>query len=104
MRTMQLNPRKARISHQPRRIHKLPNNSLDIPPGHLPGFTPRHTCNTPLYQAIAEIYRDSTGRNGRRKYASLTRDAERLSSRVTDLDDGGGAVFLAGGGVFLPLG
>lgn len=104
MRTVQLNSRKARISHQPRGIHELSDNLLNIPPRHLPGVTPRHARDNPLHQAIADINRDRTGRNSRREHAPLTGDTERLSPRMADLDDCGGAVLLAGGGVFLPGG
>lgn len=36
MRTMQLDPRKPRVGHQPRRINKLPRHGIDIPLCHLP--------------------------------------------------------------------
>lgn len=104
MRTMQLNPREPRISHQPRRIHKLANNSLDITPRHLPWTTPGHSRNNTLHKSTADINGHRAGRNRRREHAPLTGDTERLATWVTDLDDGRGAVLLAGGGVFLPLG
>lgn len=103
MRPMQLHPRETSISHQPRRIHKLSNNPLNIPPRHLPWTTPRNSCNNPFHKSTADINRHLAGRNRRRKHTPFTGDAERLAAWVADLDYGGCAVLLAGGGVFFPI-
>lgn len=100
---MQLHPRKTRISHQSRRIHKTPNRLLNIPPRHLPRLGPRHSRNNPLQQPIPDFDGNSAGRNRLREHPAATRNTERLPAGVADLRDGGGAVFLAGVGVFLPF-
>lgn len=104
MRPMQLNPRKARISHQPRRINKLPNHPLNIGPGHLPRRRPRDGRNNPLQTSIADVNGHGTRSNRLREHAPFAGDAERLAAGVADLCQGRRAVFLGDVGVFLPLG
>lgn len=103
MRTMQFHPRKARISHQLRSIHKAPNRLLDISPRHLPRLRPRHRRNDTVQQAISDLDRDSAGRNSLREHAAASGNTEGLAAWVADLRDSGGSVFLAGVGVFLPF-
>lgn len=103
MRAMQFHPRKARISHQPRSVNKAPNRLLDIGPRHLSRLRPRHSRNDMLQQAIPDLDRDSAGRDSLREHTAATCNTERLAAWVADLRDSGGAVFLAGVGVFLPF-
>jgi hypothetical protein len=102
MSTMQLNPRKTSISHKPRSINKLPNNPFNIGIRHFLRLRPNQTSKNPFNQAIPDINRHSRGCESLRKHTAVPRNAERLSSRVTDLHDGWCAVFLGCVGVFLP--
>lgn len=104
MGTMQLDPRKPSISHEPSGIDKTPNSFLDIPWSHLPRLGPSDTRNDPLQETITNINGHRTRRNSLREYPPTSRATERLPTWVRDLGDGGCAVFLAGVGVFLPLG
>lgn len=102
MRTMQFHPRKPSISHQPRRIHKLPNHTLNIPTRHLPRRRKSNPTHNTLNPPLPNPQRNRTRRNRRRKKASFASATERLATWVAELDDSRGAVLLAGFCVFGP--
>lgn len=99
---MQLHPRKPSISHQPRRIHKLPYNPLNFPPTHLPRCRKSNPTDSTLKPPLPNPQRNRTRRNSRRKKAPFASTAERLPAWVAELDDGWGAMLLACFCVFGP--
>ena len=99
---MQLNPRKPTISHQPRGIHKLPRDGIDIRLRHLARVRKGNHADKLLEVTVAQTHGDGTRRNSRPEDAATACDAQRLPAWVDDLDDGGGPVLLAGLGVFAP--
>lgn len=102
MRTMQLNPRKPRVGHQPGGIDKLPRHGINILLRHLPRRRERQPADNPVQQSVPHLQGDRARRNRRRKDTAFACDAERLPARMTDLHDRGDAVLLAGFGVFGP--
>lgn len=102
MRTVQLNPRKPAIGHQPRRVDKLLRDGIDVRLRHLPRTRERDHADELLQVAVSQTHRDGTGRNGRSEDAPTACDAERLPAGVNNLHDGRRPVLLAGLGVFGP--
>lgn len=70
--TVQLNARETSISHEPRRIHKLPGHPIDIRLRHLPRLIPRDRGYDPPKQTTARTKGNGTWGNSRGKEAALT--------------------------------
>lgn len=103
MRTMQLNTRESRISHESRSINKLRNNPLDLRTGHLPRCRPGQSRNKALQQTTTQVNRNGTRRNSARPDTAVACNPERLATWVANLHDGRCAVLLACIGVVFPL-
>lgn len=104
MRTVQLNPRKARIGHQPRSINELPLHPLDIRNTHLPLLIPDKKRDDPQYETVAEINRNPAWSHRLAEESAFTGAAQRLPAGMADLHEGRHAMLLAGVGVFFPWG
>lgn len=99
MRTMQLKPGKPTISHQPRSIDKLTNNSLNIRLRHLTWIRERNRTRNLIKTTISKLKRNRRGRDRLTKDTFSSSDTRRLTTRMASLNNGRCAVFLTGLGV-----
>lgn len=99
---MQLNTRKPTIRHKPRSIDKLPRDGIDIRLCHLPRSRKRKLPHETLKPPIPNVHLDGTRGNSRYKDTPASSNTERLSTRMTQLDNGRRAVLLACFSVFAP--
>lgn len=104
MRPMQLDPREPALRHEPRRVHELAHDRLDLRDRHLPRRAEQQRPEGPREQPAANVQRDRAGRDRLGEEPPLARAQGRLPARVADLDDGGRAVLLAGVSVLAPEG
>lgn len=103
MRTMQLNPRKPTIRHEPRGVNKLPNHRIDIRLRHFPGRRKREYGRQLVEVAVAELEPNRAGRNRLLEDTSTASGSRRLAARMAELDHGRCPVFLTRVGIFPPL-